>query len=109
MALERVGAEAFREKEFDRPGLWAVAFLADWCPFCRAFVPKFEALAGSGGAHLAIADLTSEESPLWERFAVDVVPTVIVFRNGREVLRRDGRLGRGLSEADVKAVRAAIA
>ena len=109
MALERVGSEAFQGEEFGRPGLWAVAFLADWCPFCRAFAPKFEALGGTGSAKVVMADLTSEETPLWERFSIEVVPTVIVFRDGTPVLRKDGQLGRGLSDADMTAIRAATA
>jgi thioredoxin 1 len=109
MALERLGADAFEGERFKRPGRWAIVFLADWCPFCRSFAPQFEALAGTGSTQIAMADLTSEESPLWERFSIDVVPTVIVFRNGASVYRRDGHLGRGLLDADVSAIRAAMA
>jgi thioredoxin 1 len=108
MPLERVGAEAFRGEEFTRPGRWAVAFLADWCPFCRAFAPRFESLAPPGPAKLAVADLTSEESPLWETFSIDVVPTVVVFQDGKTLFRRDGRLGRGLGASDLKAIAAAM-
>ncbi|HTW40223.1 MAG TPA: thioredoxin family protein [Thermoplasmata archaeon] len=109
MALERLGGEAFDGERFRRPGLWAVVFLADWCPFCRAFAPTFESLGGRGSARVAMADATDESSPLWEQFSIDVVPTVIVFRDGTPVLRRDGRLGRGLGDADVAAIRAAMA
>jgi thioredoxin 1 len=107
--MERIGADEFDNDRLRRPGTWAIAFLADWCPFCREFEPEFERLAGDGASHLAIADLTDEESPLWERFHVDVVPTVIVFRDGSATFRRDGRLGRGLGPADLTAIRADLA
>jgi thiol-disulfide isomerase/thioredoxin len=108
VALERVGASEFGGGKFRRQGLWAVDFSADWCPFCRAFLPRFEGLAGTGAAHLAIGDVTDEESPLWEGFSLDVVPTVVVFRDGEPIFRKDARLGRGLSDADLTAIRSAL-
>ena len=106
--LERVGPEAFDGVRLRRPGTVAVAFLADWCPFCRAFAPAFAALARPAGPSLLVADVTSEESPLWDRFAVDVVPTVVVFRDGTPVLRADGVAGAGLAPAELRAIRAAL-
>jgi thioredoxin 1 len=106
--MERIGVEEFDGTRFRRPGTWAIAFSADWCGFCRDFAPKFATLGDPGGFQVAVADLTDEESPLWERFEVDVVPTVIVFRAGARSFRRDGRLGRGLGVEDLEAVRAAL-
>ncbi|MGI0129717.1 MAG: thioredoxin family protein [Thermoplasmata archaeon] len=107
--MERLGADAFDGTRLDRSGTWVVAFLAGWCGFCRSFEPKFESLRGGGPYEIAVADLTDEESPLWERFDVDVVPSVAVFREGALVFRRDGRLGWGLGKGDLDAVRAALA
>ncbi|MGI0071057.1 MAG: thioredoxin family protein [Thermoplasmata archaeon] len=106
--MERFGPGAFDGQRLRRPGTCGVAFLADWCPFCRSFGPEFERLAGTGPFELAEADLTDEESPLWERFGIGVVPTVLVFRDGEMTFRRDGRLGRGLEPADLDALRAAL-
>ena len=36
------------------------------------------------------------ENPLWEIFDISVVPTVVVFKDGEPVVRKDGVLGRGL-------------
>ena len=109
MKLERLGAADFDGEQLRRPGTWAVAFSADWCPFCRAFEPEFEKLRGSGSFEVAIADMTDMETPLWERFQVDVVPTVVVFRDGKPSFRRDGKLGRGLADSDLTAVRQELA
>ena len=107
--MERIGPSEFDGQRLRRTGTWAVGFLADWCPFCRSFAPELERLQRDGPFSVVIADLTDEESPLWEQFAVEVVPTVVVFRDGEPILRRDGRLGRGLNPADVSAVRKALA
>jgi thioredoxin 1 len=107
--MERVGPEAFERTRFLRPGVWGVAFLADWCPFCRAFAPKLEELAKRGPYQVVRADVTDEESPLWDLFGIEVVPTVVVFRDGVPKLRRDGRLGQGLGGTDLNAIEDALA
>lgn len=105
--MEKFEAEAFENDHLRRPGTWIVAFLADWCPFCHRFLPLFDALAGDDGFRLAVGDVTSEESPLWESFHIDVVPTVVVFREGRPVFRADGILGVGLPREALEQARSA--
>ncbi len=105
--LPRVGPEAFEGRRLRSRGTVAVAFLADWCPFCRDFEPGFAALAPTPGLGLEVADLTSLESPLWERFEVDIVPTVVVFADGEAVFRADGVAGEGLGPEALEGVRQA--
>lgn len=101
--LERLGAAAFRSGKLRRSGTWAVAFVAEWCPFCRAFAPLFATLANEHS--VALGDVTDLDNPVWEQFDIEVVPTVVVFRDGSPVLRRNGILGEGLSEKDLSEVR----
>lgn len=93
--IEKVGTEAFSGERLDRPGIWAVAFLADWCPFCEQFAPAFASLRVRT-VRLLVADLTDVDSPLWDRFRIEVVPTVVVFRDGVATARYDGRAGEGI-------------
>jgi len=106
--VTRVGAEAFDGDRLRLPGTVAVAFLADWCPFCHAFEPEFGRLADEDGATLRIADVTDDGSPLWDRFGLEVVPTVIVFRGGRPHHREDGVPGQGLGRAALGRIRAVM-
>lgn len=106
-SLPRIGHAEFDGDRLSLPGTVAVAFLADWCPFCRRFEPEFAALDPGTAYRRVVADLTSEESPLWDRFRVEIVPTVIVYRDGREIFRRDGIAGRGLARRDLEAIDAA--
>jgi thiol-disulfide isomerase/thioredoxin len=103
----RIGATEFRGRRLDRPGTWIVAFLADWCPFCRAFEPEFAALATDGSFGLLVADMTSMQTPLWETFEIDIVPTLVVFRDGTALYRADGVAGEGLGAADLESARLA--
>jgi thioredoxin-like negative regulator of GroEL len=50
------------------------------------------------GFRWADVDISDYEDPLWETFDINVVPTVIVFKDAEPVFRRDGTLGRGLSK-----------
>lgn len=109
MPAELLPRDAFDHARLLRDGAWVVAFLADWCPFCRRFRPSFEALDGGSRFHTGIADLTDDESPLWEEFRIDVVPAVIVFSNGRVVYWQESDPGVGLpSDALARARAAAV-
>jgi thioredoxin 1 len=105
--VEQVGPEAFDGTRLRRADTVAVAFLADWCPFCREFRPEFERLRTEGMLELLVADMTDLESPLWDRFRIEVVPTVVVFRSGKPVYRADGVAGEGLGSGAIDAIRRA--
>ncbi len=94
--MEILGPGAFEGQTLRRPGRYAVVFSADWCPFCRDFLPKFAALEGNPKFHVAQVDLTDLQSPLWEQFEIEVVPSVVVFRDGEVTQRTDGIAGVGL-------------
>lgn len=107
--MERWDATAFRGEKLERPGDWGVCFLADWCPFCQEFRRRFEKLDGTAPFPIAVADVTDLESPLWDVFHIDVVPTLIAFRDGRVVWRKDGIHGAGLRQGDLGDLRTALA
>lgn len=75
-------------------------FYYPYCPFCIEFLPEFEKQA-DGRPHFFLlrADLLGE---IESRHRVEVVPTVVLFRNGKEAARLDGVLGRGLDAARLK-------
>ena len=77
-----------------------VVFHYPRCPYCVEFMPAFERLAaGRPGFFRLRADLLGE---LEDRHSVEVVPTVILFENGRESARLDGARGRGLDASGLK-------
>jgi thioredoxin 1 len=96
--VERLSEDAFDGDRLRRAGRYLVCFTASWCPFCRAFEPRFSARGSRLGAMGAFADVDDEESPLWERFHLDVIPTLVAFEDGATVGRIDGVLGRGLDD-----------
>lgn len=77
-------------------------FFARWCPFCRAFKPSFEDLASSSNGDLGEIDISDEESEYWDKYDINIVPTLIAFSRGKVTARRDGKPHVGLSESDLK-------
>jgi len=89
------------QKDFDAElaagGERFVFFYSGWCHFCTSFLPSLEGHAK--GSRVVFVKLCVDELPaLEEHFCVEVVPSVLFFRDGKLVKRLDGVLGRGLSE-----------
>jgi thioredoxin-like negative regulator of GroEL len=92
----KLGSADFDGKRLKKTGTLAVLFAAEWCPFCRRFSPIFESALRAENVSGALADLSEFENPLWETFDIQVVPTVMVFKDGELVYRKDAVLGQGL-------------
>lgn len=59
-------------------------FWAPWCTYCRRLAPVMEQLEQELEGKVTVARLNTDEAPvLAQQFGINVIPTLILFRNGQ--------------------------
>jgi thioredoxin 2 len=96
----RVSDQTFQKvvENTDIPVL--VDFYADWCGPCKVIAPVLDQIAHERIGKLLVLKLDTDRNPATQaRFGVRGIPTMILFRNGREAARQTGAVPRAQIEA----------
>ena len=70
-----------------------VDFWAAWCGPCKMMAPQFESVSAQMEPHVRFAKLNTEQAQQTAaQFGIRSIPTVAIFRNGREIARQAGAM-----------------
>lgn len=77
------------------PGLVLVDVWATWCGPCRLMAPMMDWAAETYAGKLSVGKLEVDGNPQTrDAFQVQGIPTLILFRDGKEVARQEGAIAK---------------
>lgn len=98
------GIEAFDAAVSNASLPVVVDFWAAWCGPCRIVAPEIKKAASNLAGRALVLKVDTDANPeLSSRFAIRSIPTIGVFKNGREVSRVSGARPAAAIEALVSA------
>lgn len=89
----KVTTSTFKQEVEDWKGYVLVDFWATWCPPCKMIAPVLESISKEKTGELKIAKVDVDHEPqLSRRFSISSIPTLMLFKDGKEVAQIAGAM-----------------
>ena len=90
--LNTIDMDRFKEL-IQSPKPVLVDFYAEWCKPCQMMKPRILDVAERIGENAKVVQIdVDQEKELAERYHIQSVPTLIIFKNGQELWRQSGMI-----------------
>ena len=105
MSAQHVAKDDFDQKVINAKTPVMVDFYADWCGPCKMAAPIVDKLADEFQGKVEIVKVNVDEAQeLAQKYQVMSIPTVIIFKEGKETDRKVGFPGEAGYRAMIKGV-----
>jgi thioredoxin len=89
--VQEANAEKFDQTVSSSTVPVVVDFWAPWCGPCRMVSPVLDDIAGKYPGRIKVVKVNSDENPaLSQQLGIQGIPTIILFRDGKEIDRLVG-------------------
>jgi len=94
MEVLKVTSKNFEEEVLQSEKTVLVDFYADWCGPCRMLAPIMQEIASENNDIKVVKVNIDESQDLAEKYDVMSIPTTVVIKNGQEIDRTVGYVGK---------------
>ena len=90
MSVKKLNLNNFENEILERDGISIVDFYADWCGPCKMVAPVLEKVAEEREDVVVGKVNVDADGELAARYGVMSIPTLVVFKDGKEINRSVG-------------------
>ena len=94
MEVLKVTSKNFEEEVLQTQKPVIVDFYADWCGPCRMLAPIMQEIASENDEIKVVKINVDEAQDIAEKYGIMSIPTSVIIKNGQEVNRTVGYVGK---------------